>query len=376
MPFVDFDKKSENFNEDCDSCHNPILQTQSYFKCDYCYKCFHCHCKLIYGSHIKRLAQKKRWKCSDNCRGTPKQYKGRTSPNNMADNTSNSNNSDASNTIVSSSSLNELHILIKQINENMMKRFCDIQESQEFISTQFDEFKTQMKNVIQENKTMKNAIIILKSKQDKYENIINKIEATIGNQSQEHLSNNIIVAGIPYTNENPSTIINTIFDQLKITAETKKEIHEIKYMENKKITTTNSIQLPRFIIIKFKTLNAKQEVLKKKKDKQTLTVRQLGIFEENHHQMRDNLIFFRDQLTPFKLQLFREAKLLKMKHDIKFLWIKNSKLFMRKTDTSKIFTINSRNDLITIDKHHSVLEENFIHHNTSVHDSSFVSAIS
>lgn len=271
---------------------------------------------------------------------------------------------------------------MKDIHDKMMNRIStleksnsEIQLSQDFICTQFDEFNKKIKTLTTENKMFKNEILHLKQKQNKYEEIINTLESKIDSITQEKINNNIIIAGLPECNENPTDISNTIFDKLQVPESIRNEVNEVEFMSNKTKKSTS-----KSIIVKFKSLKSKEEMLSIKKNN-SLTVQQLNIFNTtNQNNFQDNLIYFRDRLTKFKLEIYREAKSLRNKHNIKHLWIKNSTIHMRKFDNSKVFIINSRNDLNILDAHLSVLEENTekepgrILEDTHL-DSSFVSAI-
>lgn len=364
MPYITSDKRPENFDERCDSCHKEIAPTHAYFNCDYCQKCFHPHCKLIFGSHIKRMALQKKWMCCTKCQEKSDRNNQSTSSNTQGKpkiltKTPNTQ------TKTSSSQLQEL---IKQVNDNMMKRFSDIQQSQEFLSAQFDEFNNEIKKLTMENKTLKAEIQQLKNNQTKYEDIINNLESKIDTVTQDKLSNNFIIAGIPNTNEKPSEIIRKICNHFELPEQTLNDIRDIYYITNKP-----NNQSSRLISVKCQSIKLKQLIFSKKLT-HPLTVRMLGI--NNHDSINDNLIYFRDELSSYKLQLYRESKALKTKHNVKHLWIKNCTIFMRKTDDSRIFQIASRNNLITFDRHHSAIIENTQEiHNNSILDNTFESAV-
>lgn len=78
-------------------------------------------------------------------------------------------------------------------------------------------------------------------------------------------------------------------------------------------------------------------------------------------------IYFREHLSNFQIQLYREAKAIKVNHYFKHLWIKNNIIHMRKTDDSKVYVVHSRNDIISIEN----LQER---HYDQINDSSLLSS--
>lgn len=374
MPYISFNNKPANFNEDCDTCHNKILDTQSCFQCDICLMCFHPHCKSIVGAHIKRIAQQKTWECSTACKS--KSFTLRPSiltPGNIhnLNQITSTNNSTKTPEAIT---LLQVHEFIKSSTENIMKRLLNIEESQNNFQHQFNDLNRQLQDLTVENKLLKEEITYLKHSNTLSQEIIYNLEAKTDIQIQEKISNNMLIAGIPNTNQQPSEIVNQVFEKLNVEPETLNEVEETSYLPSNPNRNPNS----RLILIKFSTNKAKLHVQAKKRQQKTLTVQQLNLHNfENDNQNHDNLIYFRDQLSHFQLQLFREGKKLQKKHNIKYLWIKHKQIFMRKSEQSKVHSITSKKDLIIIDKHYSTIAENTEqqHQNNSLMDASFSSAI-
>lgn len=78
----------------------------------------------------------------------------------------------------------------------------------------------------------------------------------------------------------------------------------------------------------------------KKKTKRSLFANEIGL-----NTAPDRQIYIRDHLTTFKMKLFQEAKKIKYNLEFKYLWVKNSRIFLRQQADSVVYSIQSRNDI-------------------------------
>ncbi len=79
------------------------------------------------------------------------------------------------------------------------------------------------------------------------------------------------------------------------------------------------------MVAKFKDLECKQNFLFKKYEKRSLLSREVGL-----NVSADQQLYIRDQLTNYKMKLYREARIIKEKYNYKYLWMKNAKIYLRK----------------------------------------------
>lgn len=97
------------------------------------------------------------------------------------------------------------------------------------------------------------------------------------------------------------------------------------------------------MIVKFINEEKKDEFLRKKKSKGSLLSTELGL-----NTNTDQQIYIRDQLTPFKMNLFREARM-KDTLNFKFLWMNGPNICLRKQEHSKVYVITSHLDIKKIE---------------------------
>lgn len=97
--------------------------------------------------------------------------------------------------------------------------------------------------------------------------------------------------------------------------------------------------VPKSIIVSFTNRYAKDDFVAAMKKRKNLTPSALGLSGTSN-------IYVNDHLTPYYKQLLTKAKALqKSAADFQFIWVKHSKIWARKSLTSKVFTINSDSDL-------------------------------
>lgn len=208
------------------------------------------------------------------------------------------------------------------------------------ISDQFSELNNTVTKLLNENKILKDQVQTLTETQEKYEQRINELEAKCDEYQQIEVSKNIIVSGLPQTNISSNNITQQIIIKLNINPDFHQTIEETQFLHQNPENQKSNL-----IIVKFKTIKAKQEFLQQKQVKRSLTIQELEIFTNTN---QENQIFFRDHLTKYQLNLYRHAKTFQATNHFKYCWIKNSSILLRNTDTSKVFTINSENDFIKI----------------------------
>ncbi|KAB0796934.1 hypothetical protein PPYR_10995 [Photinus pyralis] len=100
----------------------------------------------------------------------------------------------------------------------------------------------------------------------------------------------------------------------------------------------------RGIIIKFVRRLDKEEFMRLKRVKRELKVSDLGSDFRNLIK-QDNYIYVNDSLTVTNKILLNKAREFKKQNNVKYLWIRNGKIFMRVNEQSRVYEIKSSNDL-------------------------------
>lgn len=145
--------------------------------------------------------------------------------------------------------------------------------------------------------------------------------------------NNVEIKGVPIkTNENLFDIALKLGSLLEC---------PIKKEDINMITRVPTYQkdTPKPIIVSFINRYTKEDFVAAMRKRKHLTPNALGLSGTNS-------IYVNDHLTPYYKQLLTKAKSLqKSAANFQYIWVKHSKIWARKSMTSKTFTINSDSDL-------------------------------
>lgn len=187
-----------------------------------------------------------------------------------------------------------------------------------------DDYKMIVDNLIEENTELKNQNEILTSK-------IENIEYIMDEDKQKQLQNNLVITGISEVeNENLKQIVMEIGKVLEVNIQEE----DIQHVE-RKFTTSKNSGFPKSIIIQFKKENLKNEILTQNKTKR-INTRSLN----NTCEKRN--IYIQQQLTKRRQYLYKLARDLKRENLIKYAWVKDGEIYIRKTDSSKIIRIKQK----------------------------------
>lgn len=355
MPFHYAEDRKGSAIVNCDKCCATILEISNYVDCDECGKNYHLKCEGIFGQHIARVSNSVKYVCKE-CRSNvvstvqdsetenTKRKTMESSPVNNQ-NSKRVNNQASPSLQFDNEQINKLFQFIQEVHNDLKSDITEIKTNQEFLSNKFDDFNLKINELSKEHKQFKKDLQLVQTQHNDQTQIINKLEADVDSFHQKELNNNMIIGGLPQKTDAKNAmnnIMNTLNTDCSIT-----DISDLFFLHNKQTAVTatqkQTNQNTSLLLVKFKNYNAKLELIEKKKQKRSLFVNEIGL-----NSPSDAQIYFRDHVTPFKMNLFKECKDLKDQINFKHLWMNNSQILLRKTDQSKVFSIHSRNDLIKL----------------------------
>lgn len=234
---------------------------------------------------------------------------------------------------------------ILSVLNDLRNRIINVENSQQYVSNTFDDFKQQISLVLEENNLLKKKIRQLESKLSGYDTKINKIEAEMDKDFQRSIKNDVVVSGLPANTELKDEIISSLLRALEIKADDS-GIQSSFMVNSNEQHRTNTLKKP-LLIIKTNSLDYKNNILlkfkNKTKNRNFLRSSDLEINWPSQHKTQN--IFIMDHLSPFQTKLYAEAKKIKQKFNLKFLWCKQGKILLRRDSESNIYHINSMNDI-------------------------------
>lgn len=196
-----------------------------------------------------------------------------------------------------------------------------------------NEFLKTIKSLQEEN-------IMLKNK-------VNGLESKLNWIQQKQKRNHIEIVGVPDVNDtNARQAAQKIFsDALSVNVDnTQIERCYVKKLKTKtRLNNSNETINKDIICVQFTTYDVKQIIMKKRKQNKNLTTKLFG----NVNNIERN-IYINESFTKYTQALFMQAKKLKREKKYKYLWFKDSIIYMKKVEGSSVVVVRSFDDLNTI----------------------------
>lgn len=255
-----------------------------------------------------------------------------------------SDNANEENNIIS---LEMIYEELKIINANQEK----LTNSVNSLETVLNDYKEIVENLTKENIELRNDNQVLYSK-------INNIEYHLDSIEQQKLDHNIVINGVPENeNENLENIVADIARKLDVSLNTTNhdDILDVNNQNsddknvdvdidtlNSDIKSVNRIKsfntdsgLPRSIRIVFHNKTKRDLILQSKK-KIKLNTEMLQLNTNGSRQ-----VFISEQLTSKKQFLFKAARDLKRDNKVKYAWVKDGEIFIRREENGKMIKIKN-----------------------------------
>lgn len=213
--------------------------------------------------------------------------------------------------------LNNLNCLAKSIDDTKAFLFSKFKELEENL-------RVKITVLSDENEVLKSQVFNLTSRVERFE--------------QSALNDCVDIVGIPY-NKDLNQLRQSVLNILRDTMKTDITDNNIITCYQKKIQSENKIN--NIVCLKFDSRNSKSAVMKAKQNLKNKSVTFINEKEEETHSK----VFINHSLTQNKRYLLKCATKCKTECNVKYLWIRNGNIFMRKLDGSDIKVINNTTDL-------------------------------
>ncbi|KAL3265837.1 hypothetical protein HHI36_010033, partial [Cryptolaemus montrouzieri] len=179
--------------------------------------------------------------------------------------------------------------------KSFKKELSNLQESIQFMSNSFDELQ-------KENKEMKRRLEEDSRDLYKAKKRISELEAKINSIVEEKLEKRVSIATLDFKAKRISQAANSL------------------------------------ILLELYVRNTRNLILKKRKEAGVLKM-------ENCGYSGKNIVYFNEDLTRAKRELFTQARKIKMERGYKFAWMKNGRIYIRKTENGQAMLIKKLDDL-------------------------------
>lgn len=213
----------------------------------------------------------------------------------------------------------------------------DLVQSFNFLAESNDEFKTRIKQLEDENKSLKNETEQLHRR-------VQYIEADYYNEQQQKLQNHITLHGIPQ--QKPEEITNTV---IKIGQILKVDITPLNIKSFRTMNNQNRTNSSPIIIVEFNELQMKHNIQQNYKNNGPIILSQL--FNSNNNNNKDQQkVYLNDYLCSYVKSLLEQTKKIKEICKIKFVWTKNGCVYARYNEKSPIIKIKNYKNIADLEE--------------------------
>lgn len=229
----------------------------------------------------------------------------------------------------------------KLSNEEKLDRLYSLLCSESAVAKSRHDENTKSFEEVKENiKCLEKRVDRMEKYSDTVNEEIHRLKLTVNNLQQSAYCNELIIHGVPETEKNDDDLLTTVQLILQqVQCLPAPVIRAVKRFGKENQADKRN----RPILLQLNHYSEKEALLAKKKgvkvtcDKIIVNGKALGTSNES--------IFFDERLTQHTADLFRNARTLRKQQKLKFVWIRNGKLYIRKKDGDKANCINCQEQL-------------------------------
>lgn len=170
------------------------------------------------------------------------------------------------------------------------------------------------------------------------ESKVSELHLTVELLKQASRSKTVEIHNIPTTQgENVVELLNKIGTALDVDVS---EV-DVVYRTRPTATTFDPPRLPP-IIVTFLRQSTRDSLIAKRKVKRDFATRHIG-----WNSQENFTIYINESLTPYFKKLYGAARAAKKSNIVKYVWVKNGKILIRKADGAPVITVHTLNDIPT-----------------------------
>lgn len=211
----------------------------------------------------------------------------------------------------------------------------DLTENMAKHSDWVEELKVKLEDIAKQVANFTNEMTIIKQENVNLKKQVNVLTTKINNMEQNAKENVLEIHGVPNKkDENLIELVKKVSTSIGFNFEEKMIDNCFRY------GSRNATNNPGGIVVKFLRKIDAESFIQKRKEKRNLNTRDLGFMEG-----LSNPVYVNCSLTQWKRQLLNSARRAKTEKQYTFLWVRNGRIYMRKTPGDKSVVIESEEDI-------------------------------
>lgn len=282
----------------CNVCNDDIYEEDE-LKCSTCNEFFHFGCAVLRESSFRKMSKtaKQKWCCAK-CK-FPIDAKTKSPT-----------------------------VNVKKGNEASMltnESFSNLTDSVKYMSDKFDSFGEQLQELLKSMKDMREENRILKVQNNNLRNDLNVLSNKLNILEQKSLDNFVEIVNVP-------EIINE---------DCKNTVKKIAKLLNVEIDVVNAYRVQSKFNTRSKKIVAELTSKQVKKDVMESSRKIKPTGNSVEASWKNEPIYINDNLTQFNRNLFYKTKIFARDSGYKFVWFRDYKLFIKKTELTKAIVVEN-----------------------------------
>ncbi|KAF6206258.1 hypothetical protein GE061_017487 [Apolygus lucorum] len=307
---------------DCAKCSRDLFSPKKTVKCVKCESSYHPSCtrlKSVENFRKLRKEARERWEC-DRCKGLEEvSSEDEDSLDGVKEVASKSESTRSSAAERAICDVNRKLDKLSSVAGDMR----ELKESVGFMSTQFDTFMEEMSK-------LKTTVDELHKENNDLKSVVRELQQKVDYLEQDSRNNNVELHGIPETNgESCVDIVKQVSNFLKVECGSITNAFRVGIKKDR----------PRKILAVLKSPDDRENLVRSAKADKSLTARLL------YKEWPNDRVFVNENLTAFRAELFRRAKAKAKDVGMKFVWLKNFVVHVRRAEGDRVRTIRSFDDI-------------------------------
>lgn len=229
--------------------------------------------------------------------------------------------------------LDDIMAAINEIRSSQRSCERDYNISFESINTKLDENTMAIKSHSEQYEKCIKIMEDLISENKQLKEKVKRLEERLEDVEQYSRSNSLEIHGIPMEkNENVISIVKEVGRALDL------DISDSMVDACHRLGNKQQNGNPPGIIVKFVRRIDKEEFIRKRRVKRTLSTRHIN-------RTDDRPIYVNESLSPSRRRLLAMARAARNEKNYKFLWIRNGKIYLRKEENAAVKIVSNQDDL-------------------------------
>lgn len=318
----------------CTQCKKTVTRKSPGLECSKCRVLVHAKAECA-GLSAKQFAALKaadnlEWTCNS-CARDPKR---RTSFV-LAEEEEDGHESDNASEIVALNTSKFMKDVTKEIHKIIKNELGDLNSAMEFVSEKVEECIKNMKTFEEQIKILEKKNIDLINKNKNFENRLSALEQRLNEREQLSCNNTVEIVGVPVKeNEKVEDVVATIANKIQACPRQVKKATRLPGRNGKE----------GIIQVELEDNQARLQWIASARQRPIVAG---DISTDIDKQKSTNRIYLREALTYYYKNLLWKTKD-ELKNIYKYIWCKNGKILVRKSDNTKVYTIRCEMDIYNV----------------------------